>query len=164
MSKTIGNVDPAFLQQVDIHELLPQQEPFVMVGRLVGLDETTTVSETTIAADNLFVDAGRFTPSGLVENVAQTCAARLGYVNKYVLQQDIQLGFIGAVRNLCIHALPAAGNTIRTTVEVRDEILGMTLAVARVECEGRELLTTGIKIALQEMPAGNPADGAKNEA
>lgn len=143
-------IDPAMLRQIDVHELLPQQEPFVMVGRLVALDETTTVSETLIAADNLFVDGGRFSASGLVENVAQTCAARIGFVNKYVLKKGIQLGFIGAVRNLCIHALPEAGQTIRTTVEVREEIFGMTLATARVECGDQVLLTTEIKIAIQD--------------
>ena len=40
-----------FLRQIDVHELLPQQEPFVMIGRLTHFDEVRTVSETTIAAD-----------------------------------------------------------------------------------------------------------------
>ncbi len=150
MENKIEKADAAFLRQIDVHDLLPQQEPFVMIGRMVGMDETTTVTETTIAPDNLFVDNGRFSASGLVENVAQTCAARIGYVNKYVLKKGIQLGFIGAVRNLAIHELPAAGDTIRTTVEVREEIFGMTLATARVERGGQTLLTTEIKIAIKE--------------
>ena len=150
MEKKIGIADPALLRQIDIHELLPQQEPFVMVGRLIALDDSTTVSETTIAPDNLLVDDGRFTATGLIENVAQTCAARIGYVNKYVLKKGIQVGVIGAVRNLCVHDLPLVGQTVTTTVEVREELLGMTLAAARVVCEGRELLTTEIKIAVWE--------------
>ena len=55
-----------FLRQIDVHELLPQQEPFVMIGTLTHFDETRTVSETTIAADNIFVDDGRFSASGLI--------------------------------------------------------------------------------------------------
>ena len=58
-----------FLRQIDVHELLPQQEPFVMIGRLTHFDEVRTVSETTIAADNIFVDNGFFSASGLIENV-----------------------------------------------------------------------------------------------
>ena len=32
-----------FLRSIDIHEVLPQQEPFVMIGRLVQLDEVQTI-------------------------------------------------------------------------------------------------------------------------
>ena len=87
-----------FLRQIDIHELLPQQEPFVMIGTLTCFDEVRTVTETTIAADNIFVDDGRFSASGLIENVAQTCAARIGFLNKYILGNGITIGVIVAVR------------------------------------------------------------------
>ena len=62
---------------INIHELLPQQEPFVMIGRLTYFDNRLTVTETTISDDNIFADNGAFSTTGLVENVAQTCAARL---------------------------------------------------------------------------------------
>ena len=139
-----------YLRQIDIHELLPQQEPFVMVGSLISFDEVKTVTETTIAADNIFVDDGRFSASGLIENVAQTCAARIGFVNKFILGNGITIGVIGAVRKLVINALPAAGQTITTTVEIVSEVFGMTLAKATVTCEGEELLSTEIKISVRE--------------
>lgn len=139
-----------YLRQIDIHELLPQQEPFVMVGNLICFDEVKTVTETTIAADNIFVDDGRFSASGLIENVAQTCAARIGFVNKFILGNGITIGVIGAVRKLVINAFPAAGQTITTTVEIVSEVFGMTLAKATVTCEGEELLSTEIKISVRE--------------
>ena len=139
-----------YLRQIDIHGLLPQQEPFVMVGNLICFDEVKTVTETTIAADNIFVDDGRFSASGLIENVAQTCAARIGFVNKFILGNGITIGVIGAVRKLVINALPAAGQTITTTVEIVSEVFGMTLAKATVTCEGEELLSTEIKISVRE--------------
>ena len=139
-----------FLRQIDIHELLPQQEPFVMVGNLISFDEVKTVTETTIAADNIFVDDGRFSASGLIENVAQTCAARIGFVNKFILGNGITIGVIGAVRKLVINSLPAVGQTITTTVEIVSEVFGMTLAKATVTCEGEELLSTEIKISVRE--------------
>lgn len=138
------------LLSIDIHELLPQQEPFVMVGRLVGFDEKTTVTETEIQADNIFVDDGRFSASGLIENIAQTCAARIGFVNKYILKKGIQLGFIGAIRNLEITELPEVGSLIETRVEVLEDVFGMTLANAVVTCSGKTLVTTEIKIAIKE--------------
>jgi len=140
----------AFLKGIDIHQLLPQQEPFVMIDRLTYFDDTRTVTETDITADNIFVENGRLCASGLIENVAQTCAARIGFVNKYILEKGIQIGFIGAIRHLDILGLPAVGDTISTTVDVEEEIFGMTLATATITLDGQVLLSTEIKIALKD--------------
>ena len=142
-------VSEQFLRTIDIHELLPQQEPFVMVGQLVHFDMTRTETETTIGSENMFVENGQMTASGLIENIAQTCAARIGYVNKYILKKGIQIGFIGAIRNLEVKALPAVGDTIRTTVDVVEEVFGMILANASIECNGKTMVTTEMKIAIK---------------
>ena len=139
----------AFLRGIDIHTLLPQQEPFVMVDRLIQIDEKSFATETQVKVENIFVDDGCLSASGLIENIAQTCAARIGFVNKYILQKGIQIGFIGAVRNLEILSLPQVGQTITTKVEVVEEVFGMTLAKATVTCEGETLVTTEMKIALK---------------
>lgn len=139
-----------FVRQIDIHELLPQQEPFVMIGMLTHFDEKYTITETTIPADNIFVEQERFSPSGLIENIAQTCAARIGYVNKYILLKGIQIGFIGAIRSLEIYSLPKAGDTITTKVEVIEEVFGMTLAHAEIVCNGKTIVSCEIKIAVRE--------------
>lgn len=146
----------AFLRQIDIHELLPQQEPFVMIGTLVLFDPTFTVTETTIAADNIFVDGGSLSAAGLMENIAQTCAARIGYANKYILGKGIQLGFIGAVRNFEVAALPRVGDLITTRVEVKEDVFGMTLAEATVVCGGTRLVSTEIKIAVKDAEPPSP--------
>jgi predicted hotdog family 3-hydroxylacyl-ACP dehydratase len=137
------------LRQIDIHELLPQQEPFVMVSTLVHFDRTLTVTETEITAENIFVDGDCFSASGLMENIAQTCAARIGYVNKYILKKGIQLGFIGAVRNFEVLRLPKVGETITTRVEVKEEVFGMTLADAVVKAGNEVLVQTEMKIAVK---------------
>lgn len=137
------------LRLIDIHELLPQQEPFVMITTLVHFDRTLTVTETEIKAENVFVDNGRFSASGLMENIAQTCAARIGYVNKYILKKGIQLGFIGAVRGFEVLRLPKVGVTITTRVEVKEEVFGMTLADAVVKVGDEVLVRTEMKIAVR---------------
>lgn len=139
------------LRQIDIHELLPQQEPFVMIGTLVHFDRTLTMTETLVKADNIFVEDNHFTATGLMENIAQTCAARIGYVNKYILKKGIQLGFIGAVRNFEVIQLPQVGDTITTRVEVMEEVFGMTLAEATIERNGQVIVSTEMKIAVKEM-------------
>lgn len=140
----------AFLRQIDIHELLPQQEPFVMVGTLIHFDQVRTVTETIITKDNLFVEEGKMSASGLIENIAQTCAARIGYVNKYILKKGIQIGFIGAIRNMEVIELPQVGDLIMTIVDVQEEVFGMTLAYATITCGGKTLVNTEIKIAVKE--------------
>lgn len=140
----------ASLRDIDIHDLLPQQEPFVMIGRLTHFDTVRTVTQTDITAGNIFADDGLFSASGLIENIAQTCAARIGYINKYVLKKGIQLGFIAAVRHLEVLELPKVGDTITTTVEVKQELLGMTLAEAQVTCGDKLLVKTEIKIGVKE--------------
>ena len=151
----MNNIDPInpseqFLRQIDIHTLLPQQEPFVMIGRLVHFDKTVTTTETTIMADNIFVENGRMTASGLMENIAQTCAARIGYVNKYILKKGIQIGFIGAVRNFEIIQLPQVGDVVVTRVEVKEEVFGMMLAEATITCGGQTIVSTEMKIAVKD--------------
>ncbi len=138
------------LRAVDIHELLPQQEPFVMVGSLVHIDETTTVTETRISPDNIFVDDGFFSATGLIENVAQTCAVRIGFVDKYINHCSIQIGVIGTVKKFRALALPKAGQVIVTKVEKISEILGTTLCKAVVSCGDQTMVTTDIKISVRE--------------
>lgn len=151
----MNQIDPtspttAFLRAIDIHILLPQQEPFVMVGTLVAYDATNTATETLIQADNIFVENGHFSAEGMVENIAQTCAARIGYVNKYILKRGIQIGFIGSVRHFKLHRLPSVDETVVTSVKIEQEVFGMTLATATVRC-GEELLAeTEIKIAVKD--------------
>ena len=131
----------AFLREIDVHELLPQQEPFVMINRLVQFDSVRTVSETDIVASNIFVENGRFSPSGMIENIAQTCAARIGYVNKYIMKEGIKIGFIGAVRNMDIIDTPRVGDMITTIVDVKEEVFGMTLIEAKIT-SGEELMAS----------------------
>lgn len=150
MSFDAENPTERDLRQIDIHELLPQQEPFVMIDTIVRFDPVLTVTETRVKPENIFVDGGCFTASGLMENIAQTCAARIGYVNKYIMKKGIQLGFIGAVRNFEIVELPKVGDTITTHVEVKEEVFGMTLAEAYIECQGKTIVTTEMKIAIKE--------------
>ena len=137
--------------KIDIHELLPQREPFVMVGRLVYFDNEKTVVQTEVKEDNIFVENGVFTVSGIIENIAQTCAARIGYVNKYILKKGIQLGFIGAIRNMNLYRCPKIGETIETTIVIIEEIFGMTLVSASVKSGDDVIADSEMKRAINEV-------------
>ena len=140
-----------FIRSIDVHEILPQQEPFVMIGRLIHFEMMTSSTETFISEDNIFVDNGRLSASGMMENIAQTCAARIGFYNKYILHKDVQVGFIGAVNDYVIDELPSVGTTITTKVDIIEEIFGMTLARAEVRIKDTVIATAGIKLAVRNI-------------
>ena len=138
-----------YLRSIDVHTVLPQQEPFVMIGNLTHFEMMTSTTETTISESNIFVDNGHFSAAGMMENIAQTCAARIGFYNKYILKKAVQVGFIGAVRNYVVHSLPAVGSLITTKVDILEEIFGMTLASAEVMCDGCVVATAEIKLSVR---------------
>lgn len=137
-------------QQIDIHELLPQQEPFVMVGKLTYFDMDRTCTQTVVSESNIFTENAHFTAAGLIENIAQTCAARIGYINKYILGKDISVGYIGAIRNLNIHRLPKIGEVIDTAIIRVEEVFGMTLVSATVKAGDEILVDAEMKIAVTD--------------
>jgi len=134
-------------REIPILELLPQRPPFVMVDNLTEYSETQTKCCLTIRPDNVFLENGQLAASGLIEHIAQTCAARLGYYNLYILKTGVRLGFIGEVKNLNILRLPREGEQIVTTITVMQEIFDVTLVDAEVRVGDEVIATTGLKIA-----------------
>ena len=103
------------LSRIDVLTLLPQCPPFVMIDRLTHFDETVTTTQLTVRADNLFTEAdGHLNPCALVENIAQTCAARMGYINRYIYRQRVRLGYIGG-----INATVRVGDEVIVTAEMK---------------------------------------------
>ena len=145
----LEEVTEEFLRTLDIHSVLPQQEPFVMVGRLTQFALDTSTTETLVGEDNIFVEDGRFSAFGMMENIAQTCAARIGFYNKYILLKPVEIGYIGAIREYVVHSLAPAGSLLTTTVDVEEEIFGMTLARATVRCGEDVLATARVKLSVK---------------
>ena len=106
--------------------------------------------KTVVRDGNLFVDNGTMNACGLMENIAQTCAARMGFANRYNGDGSVRIGFIGAVKNLDVKELPKVGDVLTTTVDVRAEVMGMTLVGATVTSGDRLLATAEMKIAMKE--------------
>lgn len=133
--------------EYDILTLIPQRPPMVMVDRVLHCDTVVTETELTVSKDNIMVEDGHMSAIGLIENVAQTCAARMGYIN-LTSGKEVRVGVIGALRDMTIHSLPEVGSTIKTRIEVSDEVFGMTLAQAESRCGDMLLCSGTIKIAL----------------
>lgn len=146
-----SGVDPTappdhFVAAIDVHTLLPQQEPFVMVGRLAHYDHQRTITETTVNPENILADDGTLSPAGMAENIAQTCAARIGYINRYILRKDVTAGVIAAITGMKILRRPQTGETMRTTLDVEAEAFGMIMASATIAVNGNTIAETRIKL------------------
>lgn len=137
-------------EDIDVHTLLPQQEPFVMIDQLLHFDEVTTTTRFTVREDHLYVEDGRLNACALIENIAQTCAARMGYINHYIYKKEVQLGFIGSVKNLIVKRVPLLGETLTTTIKVMEEIMQLTLVQAEIKVGKETIVTAEMKIALSE--------------
>jgi predicted hotdog family 3-hydroxylacyl-ACP dehydratase len=131
-------------------ELLPQQSPFIMIDCLTKFDEKITETSFEVRDDNIFVENGKLNACALAENIAQTCAARLGYVNKYILKKDVQIGFIGAIKNLSVVETPSVGDILTTRIEVLQDIMGVTLVDAQIVCNNKVIVKAQMKIAIAE--------------
>ena len=136
------------LQDIDILTLLPQRPPFVMVDKLVSCDDTEAVTQFMVREDCLLSDGGRLQPHGLLENIAQTCAARIGYIS---LQNSdsVGIGVIGSVSGFNVNSLPRTGTLLTTQVVVSNEVFNFTLVSAQItDPEGVVIATAKMKIAL----------------
>ena len=140
------------VEETPILDLIPQRPPFVMVDRVVAFDRICTTTTFTVLEDCIFIEDGHLRAIGLVENVAQTCAARMGYIN-ILDQENVKLGFIGAVKEMSFLRLPAVGETLFTSITVREEVFGMTLVDAEVRSGDEVIATAEMKIALSETDA-----------
>ena len=133
----------------DILELLPQRRPFVMIDSLLYCDTAVTRTSLEVRDDNIFNDAGHLSTAGLCENIAQTCAARLGYLS-LASGQPVRLGFIGAISNMQVLRTPHTGEVLVTEIIVLQEVFNITLVHAVVRSGDEVIAETDLKIALAD--------------
>ena len=138
------------LEDITLKELIPQRPPFVMIDKVLSCDMTFTVTQLEIRSDNIFCEDNRLTAEGLMENIAQTCAARMGYINLN-RGETVKIGVIGAVSNLEVFRTPEVSERIVTTIEVMEELFQITLVNAVVRCGTETLAQANMKIALMDM-------------
>ena len=132
----------------DVLSLIPQRPPFVMVDTVMSSSDDTTLTSLLILPENVLVSDGELSEAGMVENIAQTAAAGAGYVAQQ-LGKPVLPGFIGAVKNLEVFALPKVGDIIETEVKIENQVFDVTIIKGRVTCKGSTLAQCEMKIFIQ---------------
>jgi predicted hotdog family 3-hydroxylacyl-ACP dehydratase len=129
----------------DIVSLIPQRPPFVMIDEIVYSDENSTRSSFVVKASNIFVANNVLQEPGLVENIAQTAAARAGY-NAKQENKPVRLGYIGAIKNLQVNSLPAVNETITTEITIVHQVFDVSVISGKIICNNIVLAQCEMKI------------------
>lgn len=125
---------------IDIQNYLPHRAPMLMVDLILDIDSNFVETVFLIQEDNIFVENGVFTEAGLIENTAQTCSAIVG--KKYFFDEDGTenenvnvIGFISALKNVKIHALPKMNDTITTKATLVSKFVGDDYTLCTMSCQ-----------------------------
>ncbi len=128
-----------------ILSLIPQRPPFVMVDELLYSDDRSSRTRFRVASDNILVENGTLAECGLVENIAQTAAAGAGNTARRA-GVPVMLGYIGAIKNLEVFALPAIGDVLETEVVIENQIFDVSLVLAKTMCNGEVIAQCQMKV------------------
>ena len=143
------------VKNIDVLTLLPQRPPFVMIDRLTHYDEVVTTTCFTLREDNLFMEDGILNSCALMENIAQTCAARMGFINLHVHGEHVKLGFIGSIKGFQVIRQARQGEVLTTSIEVIQEIFQVTMVRAEVKVGDELIATAEMRIAETDIDAIN---------
>ena len=129
--------------------LIPQRPPIVMVDSFFGIEENCSYSGLTVTPDNIFCEAGKLQEPGIIEHIAQSAAARIGFI--YTRQgAQVPLGFIGSVDKLRIYDLPEVGMKLFTEITVVQEVFDITLIAAQVKADEKLIAECRMKIFIKK--------------
>ena len=137
-------------QAQNILSCIPQRAPFVMVDKILFSDDSITRSEFLVLDDNIFVENGCLKEPGLVENIAQTAAARAGYIS-LLEDKPVSLGYIGAIKNLEIYFFPSTGDKLLTEITIENQIFDVTLISGKITCNEKPVAKCEMKIFINQI-------------
>jgi predicted hotdog family 3-hydroxylacyl-ACP dehydratase len=131
--------------EIDILSIIPQKPPFVMVDKLVYCNEDIARTNFLVREGTILVEDGVLVEAGLVENIAQTAAARSGYLSK-IEKKILHIGYIGDVKNLEIASLPKINSLLETEITIKNQIFDITVIAGKVMCGNKILAHCEMKI------------------
>ena len=140
------------LQKIEITTLIPQRPPFVMVDRILSCENDDAVTELRVREDNILLEDTHLSSAGVVENMAQSCAVRMGCGN-VLKNEPIRLGYIGEIKNLKIYRLPKLDEVLTTEVHVMMEYFDMTLASVCTKVNDEVVAEARMKLAMTKIEA-----------
>lgn len=138
--------------EIPITSLIPQRHPFIMVDRITNCDKDVTYTEFVVQEDNIFLDNEELAVAGVIEHMAQSCAARMGIVNK-MQNLPIYIGYIGDIKDFSISRLPKCNELLTTQINIIEQVFNLALASVQTKV-GKEIIAEArMKIAQTDVVA-----------
>ena len=136
----------------EILQYIPQRSPMVMVDKLLDANDTSAVTGLSVDNDNIFVNGGYLLEPGIVEHIAQSAALQAGY--RFAKSgMPVPIGYIAAVKDLIISALPKVNTELVTRIEIINHLMGVTLVRGHVAGEGMHIATCEMRIFIKDIDA-----------
>lgn len=121
----------------DISAYIPQRPPFVFIDTIYELDGNVARTSFTVTETCPLLADGVLPLAGLMENAAQTCAARAGNT----------IGYIGAVKQMEVTRFPHVGEVLATEATVLQEAMNISLIECIIRSGGETIANVTLKIA-----------------
>jgi len=122
-----------------ITDLIPQRSPFIFVDNIFNIEENSFETCFTVPVDGILVKNSCLTESAIVEHVAQSMAAYMGYTNKSC---PIRIGVLGAIKHFIIYQKPHTGDILHTKIVILNRVFSTILLHAKVQ-QDQTLLAEG---------------------
>lgn len=138
---------------VQIQNYLPHREPMLMVDEILEIspEEVSTVFQ--IKEDNIFLQNGHFSESGITEHIAQTCSSILGqtfFVDENSEKKPL-IGFISSIKKLKIYALPKVGTRLVSKAKKISEFGNICTIFCQTYCEDQLIAEAEISMFVKEI-------------
>ena len=141
------------IRDIPIRKLIPQRPPFLLVDRVLSCNQADAVTEFLVSEGHLLLDDDQtLSVAGIIENMAQSCAARMGCVD-WMRHEPIKIGFIGDVRDAQILRHPHCQELLRTRVHIIEDVFNLMLAQVTVTAGDETVATALMKIAMTDIVA-----------
>ncbi|MCQ2208667.1 MAG: hypothetical protein MJZ34_00075 [Paludibacteraceae bacterium] len=139
------------MELLPIESYLPQKHPFVFIEKMLDVDEKKCQGELTIKEENVLVQNGCFIESGILENIAQTCAAHIGYVEIHIRKNpNIHIGMVAQIKDMEIYRYPKVGETIITDVIEQENYGEVSIYNAKITSSAELIAEGEIRVVLTD--------------
>ena len=153
-------------EEINVFDLLPQRPPFIMIDKLTYFDPVSAKTIFKIREDNLFCKDGVMEETGLIENIAQTCAAHTGFKQRPENDSSeisevagptsntpcdkIKIGVIVMINSLEIKRCPLAGEVLETLMRIEEEFFSTIGVQSEVHTGDETIAICKMKLLLTD--------------
>jgi predicted hotdog family 3-hydroxylacyl-ACP dehydratase len=128
-----------------IEAYLPHRAPFIMVDNLIDATENRFETNFQVLPENIFLEDGKLREFALIENIAQSSAAGIAFLNRSASSKPKD-GLIGGISKLIVHAFPKVNDKIYTVVIKLHQLGNMYLLRGENYADDQKLIECEIKL------------------